>query len=468
MANIVDAIQFSNAADSSTWPQLSSPAANLLAVQNGDLRLDATRRIGFLGDAAVLTGAAQAERLRITAAGNVGIGTTAPTQALDVNGSVNAAAYLLNGAPLAVSQWQSGAAGAISYSGGNVGIGTATPALKLDVQGDLGRTDGPITLQLWGARLSAASDDSLSLTSPKELKLTASHLAVGAVPATPATNPLLLDVASRMRVCGDGNNTAGIWFFHGPANKDLAFVGLTGGNEVGFWGSTGVGWGLKMDVSNGNTAVTGALTVGGHLSAASASFGTFQITNVSASSVATGTLTVTCIGPAPNTTVTTFTAQTVSTQRDFQVGGTLTKAAGAFQIDHPLDPANKYLSHSFVESPEMLNVYDGTVTTDAEGLAVVCLPSYFQALNRDFRYQLTVIGRFAQAIVAREIRDDCFVIRSDEPGVKVCWQVTGVRKDPYAVAHPIQVEQEKTARERGRYLHPELYGADASRCVVNA
>jgi len=81
----------------------------------------------------------------------------------------------------------------------------------------------------------------------------------------------------------------------------------------------------------------------------------------------------------------------------------LTKGSGSFKIDHPLDPAKKYLSHSFVESPDMMNVYNGNVTTDRHGFAIVTLPSYFEALNRDFRYQLTVIGQFAQAIVAEEI-----------------------------------------------------------------
>ena len=42
-----------------------------------------------------------------------------------------------------------------------------------------------------------------------------------------------------------------------------------------------------------------------------------------------------------------------------KITGNLEKAGGSFKIDHPLDPANKYLSHSFVESPDMKNVYDG-------------------------------------------------------------------------------------------------------------
>jgi hypothetical protein len=131
------------------------------------------------------------------------------------------------------------------------------------------------------------------------------------------------------------------------------------------------------------------------------------------------------------------------------VQGTLTKSAGGFRIDHPLEPKTKYLQHAFVESPDMLNIYVGNVRTDAEGFATVRLPRYFQALNRDFRYQLTVVsGIFAQAIVSREIRANSFQIRTDKPHVKVSWQVTGVRKDAYANAHRIRVEVPKSALDR--------------------
>ncbi len=145
------------------------------------------------------------------------------------------------------------------------------------------------------------------------------------------------------------------------------------------------------------------------------------------------------------------------------VTGTLTKGGGAFKIDHPLDPENKVLYHSFVESPDMKNIYDGTVTTDADGEAVVELPDWFEALNRDFRYQLTVIGRFAQAIVEREIAGSRFTIRTNLANVKVSWQVTGIRKDPFANANRIPIEEDKPAAERGTYLHPEAYGQPAEK-----
>jgi hypothetical protein len=141
-----------------------------------------------------------------------------------------------------------------------------------------------------------------------------------------------------------------------------------------------------------------------------------------------------------------------------RVTGFLSKSGGGFEIDHPLDPANKYLRHSFVESPDMLNVYNGNVTTDDNGEASVKLPDYFETLNQEFRYQLTVIGQFAQAIVAQEIRNNQFTIKTDQPGVKVSWQVTGTRQDPWAAANRIAVEEDKTAGEKGRFLHPALWG----------
>ncbi|MHC4446108.1 MAG: hypothetical protein ACYTA5_26235, partial [Planctomycetota bacterium] len=141
------------------------------------------------------------------------------------------------------------------------------------------------------------------------------------------------------------------------------------------------------------------------------------------------------------------------------VSGTFSKSSGKFKIDHPLDPENKYLSHSFVESPDMMNVYNGNAVLDKNGKAVVKLPEYFEALNVDFRYQLTAIGAPGPNLyIAEEISNNRFKIAGGKKGAKVSWQVTGVRHDPYAVAHRIQVEEEKNNEERGYYLNPMAYG----------
>jgi trimeric autotransporter adhesin len=154
-------------------------------------------------------------------------------------------------------------------------------------------------------------------------------------------------------------------------------------------------------------------------------------------------------------------------QGSVKVVGMLTKSGGAFQIDHPLDPAHKYLQHSFVESPDMMNVYNGNVRTDAKGFATVRLPNWFQVLNKDFRYQLTIVGtRGWRARVVKEIRNNRFTIQSDLPRVKVSWQVTGIRHDAWANAHRIQVVVPKEGKADGRYVHPELYGKPLTKSVV--
>ncbi len=145
------------------------------------------------------------------------------------------------------------------------------------------------------------------------------------------------------------------------------------------------------------------------------------------------------------------------------VDGYIYKNGGGFRIDHPLDPANKYLYHSFVESPDMTNLYNGNVTLNAKGEATVGLPDWFEALNKDFRYQLTAIGAPGPNLyIADEISGNQFKIAGGTAGMKVSWQVTGIRKDAYAEAHRIPVEVEKTGKERGKYLQPEAHGMPAS------
>ncbi len=141
------------------------------------------------------------------------------------------------------------------------------------------------------------------------------------------------------------------------------------------------------------------------------------------------------------------------------VNGTVTSPLKVSRIDHPLDPTNKYLDHSSIESSEMLNVYSGNATLDASGEALVSLPEWFESVNKDFRYQLTSIGGASPNLhVAQEIANHEFRIGGGTPGLKVSWQVTGLRHDAYAQAHPLVVEVEKPASERGRSLHPETPG----------
>jgi hypothetical protein len=149
-------------------------------------------------------------------------------------------------------------------------------------------------------------------------------------------------------------------------------------------------------------------------------------------------------------------------------GGDLQVIGGskAFCIDHPLDPAQRYLRHAAVESPELKTVYDGIAELDADGGAVVTLPEWFSELNGDLRYQLTAIGAPAPNLhVAENSNEKTLTIAGGTPMQRVSWQITGIRRDRSALASPLVVEEDKADDERGRYLEPHLFGADATAAI---
>ena len=157
------------------------------------------------------------------------------------------------------------------------------------------------------------------------------------------------------------------------------------------------------------------------------------------------------------------------TGRVFVGGSFSVNGSKAFQIDHPLDPANKYLYHFAVESPEVRNQYQGVATLDAAGRAVVALPNYFDALNADggITYQLTCIGEYAPVFIAKEVQGNSFTIGGGTPGLKVSWQITAVRDDPYLHDNRLAAEVDKTPAERGRYLYPQGYGKSSDQAIFN-
>lgn len=145
--------------------------------------------------------------------------------------------------------------------------------------------------------------------------------------------------------------------------------------------------------------------------------------------------------------------------------GNLYAGAKFFKIDDPKDPTQNNLVHACVESNEYKNIYDGTVILDQNGKATVTMPDWFDGLNTEFRYQLTCIGGYAPVYVASKLAGRSFAIAGETAGLEVSWQVTGVRQDAYAKAHPFQVIQGKPEGQRGMYLHPIENGVDESRGI---
>jgi hypothetical protein len=103
----------------------------------------------------------------------------------------------------------------------------------------------------------------------------------------------------------------------------------------------------------------------------------------------------------------------------------------------------------------MMNVYNGNVVLDENGEASIEMADWFDALNRDFRYHLTPIGAPGPNLhIAQEMIERTFRIAGGTPGMKVSWQVTGIRQDPFANENRIQVEAVKEDFNKGKYIHP--------------
>lgn len=244
---------------------------------------------------------------------------------------------------------------------------------------------------------------------------------------------------------GDGNGVVG-------QSGNGAGVGGASAGGTGVSGRTDTGVGVEA-LSNSGTALHASAVAGG----LAAVFDGDTVHNGNLTVAGSAALNAGFVNVSSVLTVTSIVAASFSANSKL------------FRIDHPVDPANKYLCHSSVESPDMKNVYDGVSALDGRGEAVVELPAWFEALNQDFRYQLTAIGAPGPNLyIAQEICSNRFRIAGGIPGMKVSWQVTGVRHDAYAEAHRVQVEQDKPEAERGYYQHPELYGQPAEKGIEAA
>jgi hypothetical protein len=334
---------------------------------------------------------------------------------------------------------------------GMVGIGTDAPTSRLTVLGmiesqgaggGLKFPDGTIqTTSASGALFSIPHDASLTGngTAGSPLGVAVPLFLNGAV----GDNPIL-KVSNTAEGAADSGG-AGIVASGGNSNSSFGFggfgVGAFGGTSINGFGGPGMAAiGGNSDSSRGGHGIA---AFGGNSNSGDGGHGITAFGGFSVSGA---------VGLAGNF------------EGDVEVLGMLSKGGGSFKIDHPLDPENRYLYHSFVESPDMKNIYDGVATLNSNGEAVIELPGWFQALNRDFRYLLTPIGAPMPGLfVAEKIKENRFRVAGGQPGMEVSWQVTGIRRDAFANKNRIQVEVEKTEPERGYYLHPEAFNQPEER-----
>jgi len=149
-------------------------------------------------------------------------------------------------------------------------------------------------------------------------------------------------------------------------------------------------------------------------------------------------------------------ANNLDVANNFYAGGTK-----SFRIDNPNSPDEKFLVHFCAESPEVLNIYRGTIILNANGEAVVDMPEYLEQINRNFSYSLTAVGSAAPNIFIKEkISNGKFIIAGGNANQEIDWVVYAERNDKYMQANPEvrNAEPEKTGRYKGKYVHPELYG----------
>lgn len=169
-----------------------------------------------------------------------------------------------------------------------------------------------------------------------------------------------------------------------------------------------------------------------------------------------GLIVITYTAPLPSAGRDLAVTVPITVNANVSVSANLSKGSGTFLIDHPLDPKNKLLYHSFVESPDVLNEYTGTAHINDNGEATIVLPHYFEALNKDYQYFIRPIDKpMPNLYIKEEVQNNRFVVGGGSPGGTISWMVTGVRQDPYILANPIVPEVEKGPSKlinKGEYL----------------
>lgn len=385
-------------------------------------------------------------------AGRVGVGTNTPLDTLHVMSSGNNSILAIStntggNAIYALNQSTSGLAfGIRALSNSSTGVGSYGFSPFIGVQGESNSANG---IAVYGTN-SGSSGNAFGVQG-----LSASNVGTG--------------------VYGNGNLN-GVWAETTNVNGRALFANNSA--------STGTNYGVySQAASSGGTGVFGTAPLNGVQGIATGSLGRALVAQATSSTGANfglfassasdqGTAVyarATSTSLSGNTRYGVYAEAPVLTNSwagwfagNVNVTGTFSAATKLFKIDHPLDPEKKFLNHVSIESPDMKNFYDGVAVLGTGGEAWVVLPDYFEALNKDFRYQLTCVGGFAPVYVAERIAGNKFKIAGGVEGLEVSWAVTGIRKDPWAEANRVPVEENKHARDRGRFLAPEAYGKPES------
>tara|TARA_Y100001963_G_scaffold10301_1_gene13120 strand:- start:15819 stop:20222 length:4404 start_codon:yes stop_codon:yes gene_type:complete len=432
---------------------------------------------GFFHPAADAIGfsTAGSERMRINSSGQVGIGTTSPTEKLHVEGSLLLNVATSSGLGEEGIFFRSGFSDSNKYnisilsyahdgsgnfsdglsingydgvsfctgsnsrqermridSSGNVGIGDSSPSYPLDVKGKVGvGSDGTIR---WGnahdygkltwdtgkAIVRGESGKALSLganaTQDTIYINTSQNVGIG---TTSPDNVLHVQESALSGRSASNSNTS-LTLEHSTDTGIQFFSATQTQLRFGDAGSTGAG---AIIYSHSDNIL--------RLSAASAhrfTIGSSEAMRIDSS----GNIGIGTSSPASG--------QKLTVSGDATVLGTMTcttisKITGSFKIDHPLKPKTHSLVHSFVESPQADNTYSGKLRL-IKGEAELNLDEYFGmtegtivALNRDFRVFTTNESNWDN--VKGSVKNNILYIESNNPEsmAEVSWLVIGERQD---------------------------------------
>jgi hypothetical protein len=214
-------------------------------------------------------GTGAVETMRISEAGNVGIGKTNPSYLLDVAGSLNCTGLYVNGS---VFTGGSGATWTVSgsnayYTTGNIGIGTASPGAKLDIYSSA-TNQSAVNIGVAGEAYSLTS-------SSKSQYYTAGTIAAIYTTATSTNNGCLID----LNAYNSSNGATDVFFgaVAGPTGNGPANFVIGRRTGVNSWAES-----VRVDTSGnlgiGTASPTENLTVyGSAIGLRNSSAGVFSI-----------------------------------------------------------------------------------------------------------------------------------------------------------------------------------------------